>query len=52
MNLIIDANDHLFLADLTPIPPILPAGLTLRIPVIEQEAIADHLLPPWKRGLA
>ena len=30
--------------------PILPGGITLRIPVIElTDAIANEDLPPWKR---
>ncbi len=49
-DLIIEENSELFLADLLPVPPLLPSGLTLRIPVIEQPAIDEQLLPPWKRG--
>ncbi|MDM7320224.1 MAG: tail protein X [Fervidobacterium sp.] len=33
-----------------PIVPILPAGIKLRIPVIERKNEIDKdLLPPWKR---
>lgn len=46
---LIATNRGLFLDALT-VPPVLPAGLTLRIPIIEREAIvAADQLPPWKR---
>lgn len=50
MNLLIEANRDLFLGNLAPIPAVLSSGLTLRIPVIEQPAVDEALLPPWKRG--
>ncbi|MCY1704451.1 tail protein X [Pannonibacter sp. SL95] len=49
MGLIIDANKGVFLEGLTPLPTVLPAGVVLRIPVIEQAAVDETLLPPWKR---
>lgn len=49
---IIRANRHLFVADLSPIPTILPVGISLRIPMLPPEPIAASLLPPWKRGAA
>jgi len=49
-DLIIEENRDLYLASLDPIPPILPSGITLRIPVIEQPLMDEQLLPPWKRN--
>ncbi|SNY91458.1 Phage Tail Protein X [Cohaesibacter sp. ES.047] len=48
-NLIIDENRNLYLSTLDPIPALLPPGLSLRIPVIEQSTLDDSQLPPWKR---
>lgn len=45
MNLLMAKNKHLFEA----YPAILPAGLTLRIPVLETPPLDQTLLPPWKR---
>ncbi|WP_286190138.1 tail protein X [Labrenzia sp. R4_2] len=50
MDLIIEANRDLFLEDLSPVPPILPPGLRLRIPVVEDTGLEESLLPPWKRS--
>jgi Phage Tail Protein X len=47
-SLIIDANRDVFPTE-APLPAILEAGLTLLIPVIEQDVSNDDL-PPWKRG--
>ncbi|MCA1492698.1 tail protein X [Ensifer sp. NBAIM29] len=44
------ANRHLFLDDLSVPPLILPQGITLKIPVIEEEPSNIDLLPPWKRS--
>ena len=33
------------------LPYILPAGLTLRIPILE-EKVSEDALPPWKRSTA
>lgn len=49
-HVLIHANRHLFIDDLSPVPPILLSRTTLRIPVIETAAIDDSLLPPWKRS--
>ena len=47
---IIAANRALFLGPpVTRIPAILPAGLVIRVPVLE-EAFDESRLPPWKRG--
>jgi len=45
---IIDANRTLFSTDpLTPIPPVLAAGLVLRIPILDAApSLADA--PPWR----
>nr|WP_321460384.1 tail protein X [uncultured Cohaesibacter sp.] len=48
--LIIDENRDLYVASLLSIPALLPTGLTLRIPVIEQSILDDSQLPPWKRA--
>lgn len=32
-----------------PLTDILPAGLTLRVPVIQEAELDTNLLPPWKR---
>lgn len=47
---LIAANRGLFLANLA-VPSILPAGLVLVIPIIEQRRVAaSELLPAWKRS--
>ena len=46
---ILEANRHLILDDLAVQPLMLPQGVTLKIPVIEEEAANTSLLPPWKR---
>lgn len=48
-DLLVEANRHLFIDDLSAVPAILPSGMILRIPVIEQNLISDDQLPPWKR---
>ncbi|UXN07508.1 hypothetical protein [Bartonella sp. HY761] len=49
-NVLIDANIALFTHH--QIPAILPAGLTLKIPLREKSvAVNDRLLPPWKQGV-
>jgi hypothetical protein len=42
------ANRDLVLAELAVPPLVLPQGITLKVPVIEEDAGTD-LLPPWKR---
>lgn len=47
---IIAANRDLFVTrPATPLPAVLPAGIELRIPVLEEER-DESRLPPWKRG--
>jgi phage tail protein X len=46
---ILEANRHLILDDLSVPSLVLPRGLKLKIPVIEDEATNTDLLPPWKR---
>lgn len=47
-SVLISANRHLFAG--RAVPPVLPAGVTLRVPIIERSAVVDpSLLPPWKR---
>ncbi|MEC5291967.1 hypothetical protein VSX64_14505 [Aurantimonas sp. C2-6-R+9] len=52
-SLIITANRAVFVdpasGAIGRVPAILPAGLILRIPVVEQR-LDETLLPPWKRG--
>lgn len=47
---LIEANRDLFPG--FSVPALLPAGLTLKIPLrARQVSVDDTLLPPWKRGL-
>ena len=32
-----------------PITPILPAGINLKIPVIDESETIEFVLPPWKK---
>lgn len=32
-----------------PVDPILPEGITLNIPIIDEPEVDKSLLPPWKR---
>lgn len=44
---IIDANRDLFATDpLTPIPRVLPVGLTLRVPLLDAPVVV--VPPPWR----
>jgi Phage Tail Protein X len=47
---IIRANRDLF--EEKTVPSLLPFGMTLSIPVLDPEPLADRLLPPWKRRVA
>lgn len=47
---IIEANRQLFLERLTVPPLVLPQGVRLKIPVIQQAATNASVLPPWKRN--
>lgn len=47
---LLEANRHLILDDLSVPPLVLPRGLTLKIPVIQEQAVNTDLLPPWKRN--
>lgn len=44
------ANRHLYRDALVVPPLVLPQGVKLKIPVIEEEATNVDLLPPWKRS--
>jgi hypothetical protein len=47
-----DANRYTEIAEANravPLTDILPAGLTLRIPVLVEAELDTNLLPPWKR---
>lgn len=48
--ILLEANRHLYLNDLDVPPLVLPHGITLKIPVIEEAASNADLLPPWKRN--
>lgn len=47
---LINANRALFLDPLVVPPLILPAGLTLIVPILEADPVDDAGLPPWKRA--
>lgn len=47
---LIRANIGIAFALLDPVPPILPANLSIRVPVVESRASAENL-PPWKRAV-
>ncbi len=47
---LLEANRNLFLDDLSVPPLVLPRGLTLKIPVIQNRPSTTDLLPPWKRN--
>ncbi|PHR19299.1 MAG: hypothetical protein COA37_17875 [Hoeflea sp.] len=47
---LLEANRHLFLDPLVIPPLVLPSGLVLTIPVIDDTEIDDSALPPWKRA--
>ena len=32
-----------------PVDPILPEGITLNIPIVDEPEVDKSLLPPWKR---
>lgn len=45
------ANPDLVGDPTRPTPLILPAGTVVRVPVLDDSAIAQAQLPPWKQGL-
>lgn len=48
-SVLLKANRALFLDPITVPPLILPAGLTLIVPVLDADDVDESLLPPWKR---
>lgn len=46
---LVEANRGLFLDGLSIPPAILPRGLRLRVPVVEDAPANAAQLPPWKR---
>lgn len=46
---LLEANRDLFVDPLVIPPMILPSGMVLKVPVIEDEELNDDDLPPWKR---
>lgn len=48
--LILEANRSLYLDNLAVPPLLLSAGITLKIPIVQEEATNTTLLPPWKRN--
>lgn len=46
---LLEANRDLWRDTLAVPPLILPRGLRLKIPVLQEEAANADLLPPWKR---
>ena len=51
MTVLLEANRNLFMEPLRIAPMILPAGLTLKVPLIEEETVDEAGLPPWKRSV-
>ncbi|MEH6739582.1 MAG: tail protein X [Sulfitobacter sp.] len=49
---LLDANRRLFISPVVVPPLILSSGITLIIPVLEDDQVADIDLPPWKRSEA
>lgn len=43
------ANRHLFAETIEPVPPVLPTGARIIVPVLPVETVDPMLLPPWKR---
>jgi phage tail protein X len=48
-NVLLDANRSLFINPIVVPPLILSSGLTLIVPVLDEETADDNDLPPWKR---
>ena len=49
-SVLLEANRHLFVDPLVVPPLLLPAGLTLIVPVLDSAGVVDEALPPWKRS--
>ena len=49
-HVIIKANRRLHIDPLGPIPPVLPGGLSIIVPVLPAEQVDPNQLPPWRRG--
>lgn len=47
---ILKANRHLLANSDRPAPLIFDAKTKLKIPVLDQQAIAQNALPPWKKS--
>lgn len=48
-SVLLEANRSLFIDPITVPPLILPAGLTLIVPVLDADEVNENLLPPWMR---
>ena len=48
--LLLEANRRLYLHELAVPPPILPAGVVIKVPVIVAAPANYDVLPPWKRN--
>ena len=48
-SVLLDANRSLFIDPIVVPPLILPAGLSLVVPVLDAEEVDQNRLPPWKR---
>ena len=48
-HVIVKANRWLFIDPLEPIPPVLPGGLSIIVPVLPSEEVDPNQLPPWRR---
>lgn len=49
-SVLLDANRSLFLDPISVPPLILKSGITLIVPVLDEEEVDDSTLPPWKRA--
>lgn len=49
-SVLLDANRAQFLDPLRVPPLILPSGLSLIVPVLDDDAVDESQLPPWKRS--
>ena len=48
-SVLLDANRSLFIDPIVVPPLILKSGITLIVPVLDDQEVDDSTLPPWKR---
>lgn len=49
--ILLEANRDLFIDPIVVPPMILPSGLALKVPVIDDSEVDESNLPPWKRTI-